>query len=121
MAGKDMAWEIVGGIVVLTIFRLGCILKRPVPKDITFYILPGLSNLRKLIRYDPGFSYVPYGLIWYFINVPIVRSVRYSGRLWMVVLTLIDVAFLWYSNQFLGPVVFIAFVLIGTFQLFRAP
>ena len=110
-----------GLIIALTAFRLVWILKRPVPKDITFYILPGLSNLRKLIRYDPGFSYVPYGLIWYIINVPIVRSVRYSGRLWMVVLTLIDVAFLWYSNQFLGPVVFIAFVLIGTFQLFRAP
>jgi len=98
MAGKDMAWEIVGGIVVLTIFRLGWILKRPVHKDITFYILPGLSNLRKITRYDPGFSYVPYGLIWYAINVPIVRAVRYSGRLWIAVLALIDTVFLWYSQ-----------------------
>jgi hypothetical protein len=39
----------------------------------------------------------------------------------MVVLALIDFAFLWYTSQFLGLVVFIAFVLIGTFQLFRAP
>jgi hypothetical protein len=39
----------------------------------------------------------------------------------MVVLALIDIAFLWYSNQVLGLVVFIAYVLIGTFQLFRAP
>jgi hypothetical protein len=37
------------------------------------------------------------------------------------VLALIDVAFLWYSSQVLGLVVFIAYVLIGTFQLFRAP
>ena len=116
-----MTWEIVGTITALTVFRLVWILKQPVPKDITFYILPGLSNLRKLLRYDPAFSYVPYGLIWYALNVPIVRAVRYSGRLWIVVLALIDVAFLWYCSLVLGLAVFIAFVLIGTFQLFRAP
>ena len=49
------------------------------------------------------------------------RAVRYSGRLWMVALALIDIAFLWYSSEFLGLVVFFAFVFIGTFQLFRAP
>jgi hypothetical protein len=116
-----MTWEIVGAIISLTVFRLVWILKRPVPKDITFYILPGLSNLSRLLRYDPDFSYVPYGLIWYALNVPIVRAVRYNGRLWIVVLALIDIAFLWYSSQVLGLVVFIAYVLIGTFQLFRAP
>src|SRR2546425_2272794 len=116
-----MTWEIVGAIFALTAFRLVWILKQPIPKDIPFYILPGLSNLRKLLRYDPGFSYVPSGLIWYAVNVPIVRAVRYSGRLWMIVLALIDIAFLWYSSQVSGLVVFIAYVLIGTFQLFRAP
>jgi hypothetical protein len=116
-----MTWEIVGAIIALTVFRLVWILKRPVPKDITFYILPGLSNLSRLLRYDPDFSYVPYGLIWYALNVPIVRAVGYNGRLWIVVLALIDIAFLWYSSQVLGLVVFIAYVLIGTFQLFRAP
>src|SRR6266699_2540898 len=115
-----MAWEILVGIVVLTILRLVWILKRPVHKDIRFYILPGLSNLRKLVRYDPEFSYVPYGMIWYAINVPIVRAVRYSGRLWITVLALIDIVFLWYS-QVLGLTLFIAYVLIGTFQLLRAP
>ena len=39
----------------------------------------------------------------------------------MIVLALIDIAFLWYSSQVSGLVVFIAYVLIGTFQLFRAP
>ncbi len=117
----DLALEILGGILVLTVFRLVWILKRPVHKDITFYILPGLSNLRKIVRYDPGFSYVPYGLIWYAINVPIVRAVRYSGRLWIAVLALIDTIFLWYSSQAFGLTVFFAYVLIGTFQLLRAP
>jgi hypothetical protein len=116
-----MGWEILSTIAVLTLFRLVWIFKRPVHKDITFYILPGLSNLRKIVRYDPGFSYVPYGLIWYAINVPIVRAVRYSGRLWIAVLALIDTVFLWYSGQALGLTVFLAYVLIGTFQLLRAP
>jgi hypothetical protein len=113
--------EFIGAIVVLTIFRLAWILKRPVHKDITFYILPGLSNLRKLVRYDPGFSYVPYGLIWYAINVPIVRAVKYSGRLWIAILALIDVAFLCFVSDFMGLTVFAAYVVIGTFQLLRAP
>src|SRR3989442_10320253 len=115
-----MTWEIVGAIVALTAFRLVWIFKQPIPKDIPFYILPGLSNVRKLLRYDPNFSYVPYGLIWYAINVPIVRAVRYSGRLWITVLALIDIVFLWYS-QVLGLTVFIAYVFIGPFQLLRAP
>ena len=115
-----MTLEVLGTIVVLTIFRLLWISKRPVHKDITFYILPGLSNLQKILRYDPEFSYVPYGLIWYAINVPIVRAVRYSGRLWIEVLALIDIVFLWYS-QVLGLTVFIAYSVIGTFQLLRAP
>jgi len=116
-----MTWEILSIIAVLTVFRLAWILKRPVHKDIAFYILPGLSNLRKITKYDPNFSYVPYGLIWYAINVPIVRAVRYSGRLWVAVLALIDTVFLWYTSDALGFTVFFAYVLIGTFQLLRAP
>jgi hypothetical protein len=115
-----MVWEILSAIAVLTVVRLVWIFKRPVHKDITFYILPGLSNLHKIVRYDPNFSYVPYGLIWYAINVPIVRAVRYSGRLWIAILALVDIFFLWYS-QTLGLTVFLAYVMIGTFQLLRAP
>jgi hypothetical protein len=115
-----MTWTILGTIAGLTILRIVWILRRPVHKDITFYILPGLSNLRKILKYDPGFSYVPYGILWYAINVPIVRAVKYSGRLWIAILAAIDAFFLWYS-QVLGLTVFTAFVLIGTFQLLRAP
>ncbi len=116
-----MTWEIIGAIIALTGLRLVWIVKRPVHKDITFYILPGLSNLRKIIRYDPEFSYVPYGLIWYAINLPIVRLGRYSGRFLMAMLALIDSLFLGYSFQYLGLTVFFAYVAIGTFQLLRAP
>ena len=116
-----MSWEIIGVIVALTGLRLVWIVKRQVHKDVSFYILPGLSNLRKVIRYDPEFSYVPYGLIWYAINVPIVRLGCYSGRFWMATLALTDSLFLGYSFQYLGLTVFFVYVVIGTFQLLRAP
>jgi hypothetical protein len=115
-----MSLEIIVAVVSVTVFRLVWILKRPVHKDISFYILPGLSNLRKIVKYDPAFSYVPYGLIWYAINVPIVRTGRYSGHFWIAVLALIDSFFLW-DSQFLGVTVFISYALIGSFQLLRAP
>ena len=115
-----MTLEVVASVGLLTVARLAWILKRPVHKDITFYILPGLSNLRKLLKYDAGFSYVPYGLLWYGINVPIVRAARYSGKVWMATLAVVDSLFLWYSS-IMGVEVFIAYVLIGTFQLIRAP
>lgn len=60
-------------------------------------------------------------MIWYAINLPIVSAARYNGRLWIVVLALVDAAVLWYSSQVLGFAVFVALVLIGTFQLLRAP
>jgi hypothetical protein len=115
-----MAVEIIVTILAVTLFRVAWIVREPVHKDIKFYILPGLSNLRKIVRYAPDFSYVPYGLIWYAINVPIVRLGRYNGRFWMGALAFIDSFFLWYS-QYLGLTVFVAYVLIGTFQLLRAP
>jgi hypothetical protein len=116
-----MYLEIVAATVLVTLFRLIWISKRPVHRDITFYILPGLSNLRKITKYDPEFSYVPYGLIWYAVNVPIVRLGRYSGRFWINTLALIDGFFLWYSFQSMGLVIFLAYLSIGTFQLLRAP
>jgi hypothetical protein len=116
-----MTWEVIVAIAAVTIFRLVWTLKRPVHKDITFYILPGLSNLRKLVKYDPDFSYVPYGLIWYAINVPIVRLGRYNSRFWMGALALADGFFLGYSFQYLGLTVFLAYILMGTFQMLRAP
>lgn len=112
--------EIVSVVVLLTVFRLAWILKQPVHKDIRFYILPGLSNLRKILRYDPEFSYVPYGLLWYAINAPIVRAGRHSGRAWMSALAVVDGFFLWYSS-ILGLALFVAYAAIGTFQLLRAP
>lgn len=116
-----MSWEVLVPITVVTVFRLVWIVRRPVHRDITSYIFPGLSNIRKIVKYDPNFSYVPYGLIWYAINVPIVRLGRYNGRFWMGVLALIDIVFLGYSFQYMGLTVFFAYVVIGTFQLLRAP
>jgi len=116
-----MNWEILATIIGVTVFRLVWIVRRPVHRDITSYIFPGLRNLRKIVKYAPDFSYVPYGLIWYGVNVPIVRLGRYNGRFWMGALALIDAVFLGYIFQALGLTVFFSYVLIGTFQLLRAP
>src|SRR6267143_182 len=116
-----MSWEVLVPITMVTVFRLVWIVRRPVHRDITSYIFPSLSNIRKIIKYDTNFSYVPYGLIWYAINVPIVRLGRYNGRFWMGTLALIDIVFLGYSFQYMGLTVFFAYVVIGTFQLLRAP
>lgn len=113
--------EIILATVLVTVFRLVWILRKPVHKDITSYIFPGLSNLHKIVRYDPGFSYVPYGLIWYAINVPVIRLGRHRGRFWLGTLAVIDGIFLWYSFVSMGLVIFLAYFLIGTFQLLRAP
>src|SRR5437667_444392 len=116
-----MNWEILATIIGVTVFRLVWIVRRPVHRDITSYIFPGLRNLRKIVKYAPDFSYVPYGLIWYGVNVPIVRLGRYNGRFWMGALALIDAVFLGYIFQALSLTVFFSYVLIGTFQLLRAP
>jgi len=116
-----MNWEILATIIGVTVFRLVWIVRRPVHRDITSYIFPGLRNLRRIVKYAPDFSYVPYGLIWYGVNVPIVRLGRYNGRFWMGALALIDAVFLGYIFQALSLTVFFSYVLIGTFQLLRAP
>jgi len=54
-----MMWEIVDSIIALTAFSASLDSQTTSPQDIPFYILPGLSNLRKLLKYDPDFSYVP--------------------------------------------------------------
>ena len=113
--------EIIAATVLVTVFRLTWILKKPVHRDITSYIFPGLSNLNKIAKYDPSFSYVTYGLIWYAINVPVIRLGNYRGRFWIGVLAVIDGIFLWYSFLSMGLAVFLVYFLIGTFQLLRAP
>jgi hypothetical protein len=115
-----MTWEVLILVATLTTVRLVWIIRNPARQEVRLLFPRALSNLWKIVRYDPNFSYVPYGIIWYMINVPMLRAVQYDGRRWAITLALIDTLFLWYS-QILGLTVFLAYAVIGTFQLLRAP
>ena len=83
-----------------------------------------MNGLKRIWRVIKGEVKVegnaPYGIVWYVMNLPIGKLVNYDGRKWMIVLALVDSIFLWLS-QAIGLIGFAAYLLIGTFQLLRAP
>ncbi len=116
-----MTWWAIVGIVVLTILRTGWIARRPLPPDVPKAIMLGLGSIGKFLRRETKVSgNAPYGIIWYAINFPLARLGHFDGRLWMILLSLIDSVFVWLSLR-LGIYGILAYVLIGTFQLLRAP
>jgi hypothetical protein len=100
---------------------MGWIAKQKLPHDVDQAIMFGLKRIRPVLRGEArvGGS-APYGIIWYGINLPMARFVGYDGRKWMLLLALVDSVFIWLS-QAMGLLMFTAYILIGTFQLFRAP
>ena len=115
-----LTWEIVTAIAALTVLRVAWIMRHSVPRDVPAAIMPGLAKAYKVIKRDRNHWYVPYGAIWYAMNFPLGRIVKFDGRLWMISLALIDGIFIWISQK-LGLYGVLAYVLIGTFKLFRAP
>ncbi len=112
--------EVIAGIIVLTIIRIAWISRRPLPPDVPRAIMPGLANLGKFLRGDKSAPYAPYGLIWHGMNLPLAKPFNYNGRTWMLLLAVIDAAFVWLSLR-MGLYGGFAYAVIGTFQLFRAP
>jgi hypothetical protein len=108
-------------IVAITAVRTLWIGVRPVPHDVEPAIMPGLKNIRKVLERQTIVSgRAPYGIIWYAINLPIARASKFNGRHWILYLGLIDGIFLWLS-WIMGWWGFLAYIFVGTFQLFRAP
>ena len=115
-----MTVELLSGVVVLTFLRLAWILRRALPLDVPRAIMPALASLGRFLRGDKTAPYAPYGLLWHAMNLPLARLFNYNGRAWMAVLTVIDAGFVWLSLR-MGLYGSLAYVVIGTFQLFRAP
>ncbi len=111
---------VITGIIVLTLIRIAWISSQPLPPDVSRAIMPGLANLGRFLRDDKSAPYAPYGIIWYGVNLPLAKPFDYNGRTWMVLLATIDGAFVWLSLR-MGLYGVLAYVVIGTFQLFRAP
>jgi len=117
----EIQFEIAIAIVAVTLLRVGWILLRPLPHDVENAIMYGLRRIGEVMRGKARVEgNAPYGILWYGVNVPIAKVVRYNGRSWMISLALIDSIFLWFS-QTLGILGFATYVFIGTFQLIRAP
>jgi hypothetical protein len=115
-----MIFEILA-IGAITAIRTLWIKVRPIPHDIEPAIIPGLKNIRKVLHRQTIVSgRAPYGIIWYAINLPIARAAKFNGRYWVLYLGLIDSIFLWLSWT-MGWLGFLAYIFVGTFQLFRAP
>ncbi len=112
--------EFIAGVVGLTVFRIAWIIRRPLPLDVPRAIMPGLANLGRFLRGDRSAPYAPYGLIWHGMNLPLAKPFNYNGRAWMLLLSVTDVAFVWLSLR-MGLYGSLAYAVIGTFQLFRAP
>jgi len=114
-------WEIIVTITAVTLIRVGWIAKRPLPHDVQPAIMGGLQRLRQVLKREVKVvGYAPYGIIWYAMNLPLGRLLGYDGRKWMILLALMDSIFLWISQR-MGILGFSAYLVIGTFMLFRAP
>ena len=123
---EDILFDVYSGeilllVILITGVRVAAISKRPLPHDVQSAIMNGTKRIVSVFKREAKVEgNAPYGIIWYGINVPIARLVNYDGRKWMIVLALLDSIFLWFS-QALGVVGFVAYLVIGTFQLLRAP
>ncbi len=100
---------------------MGWIANRELPHDVEQAIMGGLKRIGPVLRRETRVGgNAPYGIIWYGINLPVARLAGYDGRKWMLLLALVDSPFIWLS-QAMGLPGFVAYILIGTFQLFRSP
>src|SRR5262249_12989047 len=116
------------GITVLTVLRILFIRVSPVLRDVQVAQLPFSRRLRasdffrrprsQFVR--DSFSVLPYGALWFLINLPLMHLTRFVERRWSYSLALIDMFFIWLSFQ-LGYSSGILYVVLGTFQLFKAP
>ncbi len=118
---RTVTWETIIAIISITAFRVLWISLRPLPHDVQQAIMNGLKRIRLVMRREVRVEgNAPYGIIWYGMNLPLGRLVGYQGRRWMILLALVDSLFLWVSTM-MGFWGFLAYLSLGTFQLFRAP
>ena len=115
-------------IALLTFARLWYLKVHPVQRDIQEAIVPFSSRLQvadffrrpRSRQIWESFNIVQYGVIWYAINLPIMRITNFNPRRWTYAVALVDVPFLWLSFR-LGPVGALVYAGVTTFNLLKAP
>lgn len=119
---------ILSGIALLTLVRLWVLRIRPIQRDVTIAQLPfskrlHISDFFRRPR-SPDirvvFDVLPYGTLWFAINVPLMHIAGFDGRRWTYLLAVLDVAFVWLSFQ-LGFVGGLLYVVLSTFMLIKGP
>jgi hypothetical protein len=138
----DMSWDrdspshlqmldqslLIGSILLLTLGRLAYLGAMPIQRDVRQAQLPLSKRLRisdffrkpRSQEVIDSFRTLPYGILWFAINLPIMHIASFQGRRWTYLLALIDTPFILLSFR-LGLVGALIYIGIGTFMLFQAP
>ncbi len=119
---------LISGIVLLTIGRLLYLKVSPVQRDVREAQLPLSKRLRisdffrrpKSQDVRDSFRTLPYGSLWFAINLPLMHLVRFHERRWTYLIAVIDIPFVWASFK-LGLIGGLVYVGLSTFMLFQAP
>lgn len=83
-------------------------------KALDFFRRPKSFEIRQ------SFDVLPYGIIWFAINLPIMHLTGFGERRWSYALAIIDMIFLWISFE-LGLVSGLIYASLTTFHLLKAP
>jgi len=115
-------------IGILTLGRLLYLRAMPVQRDVRDAQIPFSRRLRladffrrpRSFEVRDSFWVLPYGTLWYAINLPLMHLTGFDGRKWTYSLAILDSLFVWISFR-LGYLGALMYVGIGTFLLFKAP
>jgi len=119
---------IVLGIIALTLLRFGYVRTHPVLRDVHVAQIPFSKRLtardffRRPITPEvrQSFDVLPYGTLWFAINLPLMHLTNFGEREWSYALAVLDIPFILLSFQ-LGLIAGLLYVALSTFQLFKAP
>ena len=127
---KDVPGQqfIIPGIALLILLRIVYLRRHSLHKDIRDAFIPASKHLRPADFFrrprseDVRFAFwiMPYGILWYAINLPLMRLANYNGKGWVYLITIVDSIFLYTSFQ-LGLTGALLYVAISTIQALKAP
>ena len=119
---------ILSGIALLTLARGWFLKSHPVQRDVREAFLPSSKRLHaadffrrpRSVEVRNVFLLLPYGTLWFAVNLPMIHLARFEGRRWTYLIALVDCVFLWLSFR-LGLISALVYAGMSTFMLVKAP
>jgi hypothetical protein len=119
---------LIGGIGLLTAVRLAYLRISPVQRDVRDAQLPFSKRLHvadffrrpESQEIRDSFLVLPYGALWFGINVPLMHLAGFEGRRWTYLIAVVDGVFAWISFK-LGLIGGLLYIVLGTFMLIKGP